>query len=135
MSSLIFVANIYTASRNKRADNGHPCLTPFSILILLDIHPLFITKLFESLYIVFIHLIKEYPNLTLDTGKDFPQSLPNIPQVLPADIVKRRPDLIASQYNLLASKALNKQAMRSLYPSFSLVGSTGASSNVQDLLN
>ena len=52
-----------------------------------------------------------------------------------ADIVKRRPDLIASQYNLLASKALNKQAMRSLYPSFSLVGSTGASSNVQDLLN
>ena len=80
-------------------------------------------------------LIKEYPNLTLDTGKDFPQSLPNIPQVLPADIVKRRPDLIASQYNLLASKALNKQAMRSLYPSFSLVGSTGASSNVQDLLN
>ena len=80
-------------------------------------------------------LIKEYPNLTFDTGKDFPQSLPNIPQVLPADIVKRRPDLIASQYNLLASKALNKQAMRSLYPSFSLVGSTGASSNVQDLLN
>jgi len=80
-------------------------------------------------------LIKEYPNLTLDTGKDFPQSLPNIPQVLPADIVKRRPDLIASQYNLLASKALNKQAIRSLYPSFSLVGATGASSNVQDLLN
>ena len=80
-------------------------------------------------------LIKEYPNLTLDTGKDFPQSLPKIPQILPADIVKRRPDLIASQYNLLASKALNKQAMRSLYPSFSLVGSTGASSNVQDLLN
>ena len=80
-------------------------------------------------------LIKEYPNLILDTGKDFPQSLPNIPQVLPADIIKRRPDLIASQYNLLASKALNKQAMRSLYPSFNLVGSTGASSNVQDLLN
>jgi len=80
-------------------------------------------------------LIKEYPDLTLDIAKEFPQSIPNIPDVLPADIVKRRPDLIASQYNLLASEALNKQAMRSLYPSFSLVGSTGTSSNVQDFLN
>ena len=80
-------------------------------------------------------LIKEYPNLELETAKDFPESIPNLPYLLPADIVKRRPDLIASQYNLLASKALNKQALRSLYPSFSLVGSTGASSNVQDLLN
>ena len=80
-------------------------------------------------------LIREYPNLTFDISTEFPESIPNIPEFIPADIVKRRPDLIASQYNLLASKALNKQAMRSLYPSFSLVGSTGASSNVQDLLN
>jgi len=81
-------------------------------------------------------LIKEYPNLTLEIANDFPESIPNIPEVLPADIVKRRPDLIASQYNLLASKALNKQAMRSLYPSFSLVGSAGGSSNdVKDLLD
>ena len=80
-------------------------------------------------------LIREYPNITLDTAVNFPESLPNIPEVIPADIVKRRPDLIASQYKLLASKALNKQAMRSLYPSFSLVGSSGASSNVKDLLN
>ena len=80
-------------------------------------------------------LIKEYPNLSLDVSSEFPTSIPNIPQVVPADIVKRRPDLIASQYNLLASKALNKQAMRSMYPSFSLVGSTGASSNVKDLLD
>ena len=80
-------------------------------------------------------LIREYPNITLDTAVNFPEYLPNIPEVIPADIVKRRPDLIASQYKLLASKALNKQAMRSLYPSFSLVGSSGASSNVKDLLN
>ncbi|MBT4111928.1 MAG: TolC family protein [Candidatus Marinimicrobia bacterium] len=80
-------------------------------------------------------LIREYPNLILDTSTEFPKSIPNIPEVIPASIIKRRPDLIASQYNLLASKALNKQAMRSLYPSFSLVGSTGTSSNVQDLLN
>ncbi|MDG1900365.1 MAG: TolC family protein, partial [Candidatus Marinimicrobia bacterium] len=53
-------------------------------------------------------LIKEYPNLELETAKNFPESIPNLPYLLPADIVKRRPDLIASQYNLLASKALNK---------------------------
>ena len=80
-------------------------------------------------------LIREYPDLTLVISDDFPKHLPSIPTVLPADIIKRRPDLIASQYNMLAAKALNKQAMRSLYPTFSLVGARGASSNVQDLLN
>ena len=80
-------------------------------------------------------LIREYPDLTLVISDDFPKHLPSIPTVLPADIIKRRPDLIASQYNMLAAKALNKQAMRSLYPTFSLVGSSGASSNIQDLLN
>ncbi|MED5451262.1 MAG: TolC family protein, partial [Candidatus Neomarinimicrobiota bacterium] len=80
-------------------------------------------------------LIREYPDLTLVISDDFPKHLPSIPTVLPADIIKRRPDLIASQYNMLAAKALNKQAMRSLYPTFSLVGASGASSNVQDLLN
>ena len=80
-------------------------------------------------------LIREYPDLILVISDDFPKHLPSIPTVLPADIIKRRPDLIASQYNMLATKALNKQAMRSLYPTFSFVGSSGASSNVQDLLN
>jgi len=80
-------------------------------------------------------LIKEYPNLELDTATEFPKSIPDIPSVLPADIIKRRPDLIASQYNLLASEALNKQAIRSLYPMFSIVGSNGVSSNIKDLLN
>jgi multidrug efflux system outer membrane protein len=80
-------------------------------------------------------LIKEYPNLELDTATEFPKSIPDIPSVLPADIIKRRPDLIASQYNLLASEALNKQAIRSLYPTFSIVGSNGVSSNIKDLLN
>lgn len=80
-------------------------------------------------------LIKEYPNLNLDISESFPSSIPNIPDIIPSDIIKRRPDLIASQYNLLASEALDRQAMRSLYPSFSLVGSSGASSDVKDLLN
>ena len=81
-------------------------------------------------------LIQEYPNLTLSVSKTFPEYMPSIPIVLPADIIKRRPDLIASQYNMLAAKALNKQAMRSLYPTFSLTsGSPARSSNeLDDLL-
>ena len=81
-------------------------------------------------------LIKEYPSLTLSVSKTFPEYVPSIPIVLPADIIKRRPDLIASQYNMLSAKALNKQAMRSLYPTFSLTsGSPASSSNeLEDLL-
>ena len=81
-------------------------------------------------------LIKEYPSLTLSVSKTFPEYVPSIPIVLPADIIQRRPDLIASQYNMLAAKALNKQAMRSLYPTFSLTsGSPASSSNeLEDLL-
>ena len=81
-------------------------------------------------------LIKEYPSLTLSMSKTFPEYVPSIPIVLPADIIKRRPDLIASQYNMLSAKALNKQAMRSLYPTFSLTsGSPASSSNeLEDLL-
>ena len=81
-------------------------------------------------------LIKEYPSLALSVSKIFPEYVPSIPIVLPADIIKRRPDLIASQYNMLSAKALNKQAMRSLYPTFSLTsGSPASSSNeLEDLL-
>ena len=81
-------------------------------------------------------LIREYPDLTLAISDDFPEYLPSIPTILPADIIKRRPDLIASQYDMLAAKALNKQAMRAMYPTFSLTsGSPASSSNdLEDLL-
>ena len=81
-------------------------------------------------------LIQEYPSLTLSVSNTFPEYVPSIPIVLPADIIQRRPDLIASQYNMLAAKALNKKAMRSLYPTFSLTsGSPASSSNeLEDLL-
>ena len=74
--------------------------------------------------------------MTLAISDDFPEYLPSIPTILPADIIKRRPDLIASQYDMLAAKALNKQAMRAMYPTFSLTsGSPASSSNdLEDLL-
>ena len=74
-------------------------------------------------------LVKNYPNKNFRHKQNFPTSLPSLPDVVPADIIKRRPDLIAQQYNLLSSKALDKQALLTLLPSFSLTGSLGSSSN------
>ena len=74
-------------------------------------------------------LVKNYPNKNFGHKQNFPTTLPSLPDVVPADIIKRRPELIAQQYNLLSSKALDKQAMLTLLPSFSLTGSLGSSSN------
>jgi NodT family efflux transporter outer membrane factor (OMF) lipoprotein len=74
-------------------------------------------------------LVKNYPNKNFGHTQNFPTTLPSLPDVVPADIIKRRPDLIAQQYNLLSSKALDKQALLKLLPSFSLTGSLGSSSN------
>ena len=52
-------------------------------------------------------LVKDYPSTEFLVNNNFPKKLPSIPSTLPADIVKRRPDLIAQQYNLLANKALD----------------------------
>ena len=81
-------------------------------------------------------LVKNYPNQNFEHQKNFPNSIPNLPATLPADIIKRRPDLIVQQYNLLAAKALDKQALLALLPSFNLIGSLGGSSNdLKDLNN
>ena len=81
-------------------------------------------------------LVKDYPSTEFLVNNNFPKKLPSIPNTLPADIVKRRPDLIAQQYNLLANKALDRQALLTLVPTFSLSGSYGSSSNdLEDLTN
>ena len=81
-------------------------------------------------------LIQDYPNTNFKSDKNFPESLPNLPNVIPADIIKRRPDLISQQYNLLSAKALDRQALLSLFPSFSLTSAFGSSSNdLKDLNN
>ena len=81
-------------------------------------------------------LVKDYPSTEFLVNNNFPKKLPSIPITLPADIVKRRPDLIAQQYNLLANKALDRQALLTLFPTFSLSGSYGSASNdLEDLTN
>ena len=81
-------------------------------------------------------LVNDYPSTEFLVNNNFPKKLPSIPNTLPADIVKRRPDLIAQQYNLLANEALDRQALLTLFPTFSLTGSYGSSSNdLEDLNN
>ncbi len=81
-------------------------------------------------------LVKDYPSTQFLVSSNFPKKIPNIPNTVPADIVKRRPDLIAQQYNLLATNALDKQALLTLFPTFNLTGGYGGSSNdLQDLTN
>lgn len=81
-------------------------------------------------------LILNYPNEDFKHKDNFPSAIPNLPLLIPADIIKRRPDLVAQQYNLLASKALDRKALLTLLPSFSLTGSFGSSSNdLKDLVD
>ena len=80
-------------------------------------------------------LNRYYPSTDFIVSPNLPNSLPEFEAVIPADIVKKRPDLIAQQYNLLSSSALDKQALRTLLPTFNVVGSYGTSTNeLQDLL-
>ena len=80
-------------------------------------------------------LSRYYPSTDFIVSPNLPSSLPEFEAVIPADIVKKRPDLIAQQYNLLSSSALDKQALRTLLPTFNVVGSYGTSTNeLQDLL-
>ncbi len=59
-----------------------------------------------------------------------------MPALLPAEVVARRPDLVALERRLLAAGFSLRQARAALYPRLSLTGSTGRlSSEVEDLLD
>ena len=61
---------------------------------------------------------------------------PAIPAGMPAEILSRRPDLVAAEQRLFATGATLAQAKASLYPRISLTGSTGtATSDLSELLS
>ncbi len=55
-------------------------------------------------------------------------SLDTVPSILPADLVARRPDLVALERHLAAAGARVEEARKALYPRFSLTASGGSSS-------
>ena len=81
-------------------------------------------------------LLGRYPAAALKPGSNLPELPKAIPAGLPADLVSRRPDLMAAERRLAASHARYKQARRALYPRISLTGSAGTSSrDLESLLD
>ncbi|MDE3001511.1 MAG: efflux transporter outer membrane subunit [Gemmatimonadota bacterium] len=81
-------------------------------------------------------LLGRYPAAALSPGMNLPKLPEAIPAGLPADLVSRRPDLMAAERRLAASNARYTQARRALYPRISLTGSAGTSSrDLENLLD
>lgn len=68
-------------------------------------------------------------NFTLPTGSlQARVQLPAVPEGLPSDLLKRRPDIVAAEYRVLESYDLVGQAKLAQLPSVSLTGRGGTSS-------
>ena len=78
----------------------------------------------------------QYPSGALALSDSLPDLPGPVPAGLPADMVARRPDLMAAQKRLLAADAQIAQSRAALYPRLSLTGSLGTSTDaLRDLLN
>jgi len=82
-------------------------------------------------------LMGAYPS---GPSKSVPAQLPNLPGPvpigLPADLIKRRPDLASAEASVREARSSSTAAEASLYPALSLTGSGGVSTNeFRDLLD
>ncbi len=81
-------------------------------------------------------LLGQYPSGQIELSDKLPSIEEDVPAGLPADIVSRRPDLVAAEKRLAASYARVIESQRALYPRISLTGSTGTSTDeFKNLLN
>jgi multidrug efflux system outer membrane protein len=84
-------------------------------------------------------LLSRYPDAKLEIpigDSTLPPPPKGVPAGLPAELVARRPDLVAAEYRLAAAGFDVKRARASLYPRLSLTGSAGTlSAEVEEILN
>jgi len=81
-------------------------------------------------------LLGRYPSGTFEITPSLPTVPSVVPSGLPADLIARRPDLVAAERRFAASASSHKAAKRSRYPTISLTASGGTSSGaLGDLLN
>ena len=74
-------------------------------------------------------LLGQFPANKLTVPAELPAMPPAIPVGVPAEILSRRPDLVAAEQRLFATGASLTQANASLYPQFSLTASGGTSTS------
>lgn len=81
-------------------------------------------------------LLAQYAGGDIAPPPDLPGMPLAVPGGIPADLVARRPDLVAAERQVAASEARLRVARRDLLPSFSLTQNTGTSTNtLRTLLN
>jgi NodT family efflux transporter outer membrane factor (OMF) lipoprotein len=79
-------------------------------------------------------LLGRYPGAEIKARTELPPLPPPVPVGLPAQLLERRPDLIAAEDRVAAAFYLTEQAEAAKMPSIVLTGTVGASSDVSDLI-
>lgn len=81
-------------------------------------------------------LVGKYPGGRLNTKSNIPVLLDNVSVGLPSELIKKKPELQASWYQLLAQDAALAFAHKQRFPSIRLSGSYGSQANeLDDLLS
>lgn len=74
-------------------------------------------------------ILGRYPSAELEVARDFVPTPPGIPVGIPAELLERRPDLIAAERRVAAAFQRVESARAAKLPSLSLTASGGSSSN------
>ena len=74
-------------------------------------------------------LLGQYADGVFDTPAGLPQITPSVPAGMPADLVARRPDLVAAERELAAFLVRADVARTDLLPRLSLTGATGTATD------
>ncbi len=79
-------------------------------------------------------LLGRYPAAEVETADELVPVPPPVPVGLPADIIERRPDLVAAERRVASAFFLTEQARLARLPSFSLSAGVGGSSDLDDMI-
>lgn len=81
-------------------------------------------------------LAATYPSGEIILSERLPALTESVPAGLPAELLKRRPDVVAAEQRLGSASARLAESRRALYPRISLTGSAGTSSDeLTNILN
>jgi NodT family efflux transporter outer membrane factor (OMF) lipoprotein len=79
-------------------------------------------------------LLGRYPSGEIEGASDIPDRPPPIAAGIPADLIQRRPDLIAAERHVASAFFLTEEARLAQLPSFNLTVGAGGSSSMDELL-